>query len=56
MNLVTRKAGAKYELLFNELASEAGLLNKGLCLAPALGVTKFLNMRYIILVTLCFTT
>jgi hypothetical protein len=56
VNLVTPKGAAKLELLFNELASEAGLLNKGSCLARALGVTKFINMRYMILVTLCFAT
>jgi hypothetical protein len=39
INLVTPKARAKHELLFNEPAS--GLLNKRSCLAPALGVTKF---------------
>jgi hypothetical protein len=27
MHLVTPKAGAKHELLFNELAQEVGLLN-----------------------------
>jgi hypothetical protein len=32
--------------------SEAGLLNKGSCLARTLGVTKFMNMRNMILVTL----
>jgi hypothetical protein len=28
INLVKSKAGAKHELLFNELVSETGLLNK----------------------------
>ncbi len=43
VNLVTPelKAGAKHEHLFNELPSEAGLLN------------KFLNVTYMILVKLC---
>ncbi len=53
MNLVTPKAGAKHELLFNKPASEAGLLNKSSCLARALGETKFIDMRDMILVTLC---
>ncbi len=53
---VTPKAGAKHELWFNELASETGLLNEGPCLAHALGVTKFISMIYIILVTLCCAT
>jgi hypothetical protein len=35
---------------------EAGLLNKSLCLARALGVTKFTNMRDMILVILCCAT
>jgi hypothetical protein len=56
VNLVTPKAGAKYELLFSKLASEAGLLNKSSCLAPALGVTKFIITTDIILVTLCCAT
>jgi hypothetical protein len=38
MKSVTPKAGAKYDLLFNKLAS--GMLNTSSCLAPALGVTK----------------
>ncbi len=48
MNLVTHKAGAKGEPLFNKPASvqrsssKAGLLNKSSCLAPTLGVTKFI--------------
>jgi hypothetical protein len=35
---------------------EAGLLKKSLCLARALGVAKFTNMRDVILVTLCYAT
>ncbi len=31
--------------MYNKPTSEAGLLNKSLCLAQALGVTKFINMR-----------
>jgi len=45
MNLVTPKAGAKHEVLFNKLASEAGLLNKSSCLAPASGATEFTIAR-----------
>jgi hypothetical protein len=52
MNLVTPKVGAKCELLFNKPTSEAGLLNKSSCLAPALGVTKFLIVTDMILITL----
>ncbi len=36
--------------------TKAGYLNKGSCLARVLGVTKFMNMRDMILVTLCFAT
>ncbi len=36
--------------------SEAGLLNKSSCLAPALGVTKFIIVINMILVTLCCAT
>ncbi len=50
-NLVTPKVGAEHELLFNEQASEAILLNSS-CLACTLGVTKFINMKDVILVTL----
>jgi hypothetical protein len=46
------KAGAKHDLLFNKLTSEAGSLNKSLCLAPAFGVTKFTGARDMISVTL----
>ncbi len=38
--------------MFNKPTSEAALLNKSSCLVRALGVTKFINMRYVILVTL----
>ncbi len=55
-NLVTPKVEAKHELLFNKLASEAGFLNKGSCLVRTLGVTKSINMRDMILVTLCCAT
>ena len=40
MNLVIPKAGAKHEILFNELASEADSLNKCSCLSSALSVTN----------------
>jgi hypothetical protein len=50
LNLVTPKAGAKHELLFNK--PETGLLNKGSCLARTLGMTKIINIIDIILVTL----
>jgi hypothetical protein len=43
-------------LLFNELATEAGLLNKRSCLAAALGVTEFMTAITMILVTLCCAT
>jgi hypothetical protein len=56
INLCPPKAAAKWVLLFNKLASEPGLLNKGSYLARALGVTKFMNERDIILVTLCCAT
>ncbi len=49
MNLVIPKAGAKYELLFYEPTSGAGLL-------LMLSSTKFANVRYIFLVTLCWAT
>jgi len=35
MNLVTPKVGAEHKLLFNKLASEAGLLNKRLMLSSS---------------------
>ncbi len=56
MNLVTSKAGAKHELLFNKPASEGELLTKSLCLAAALGVTKFMKLTTINLVKLCCPT
>jgi hypothetical protein len=37
-------------------AAEAGLLNKGLRLAPALGVAKFIIVIDLSLVTLCCAT
>ncbi len=52
VNSVTPKAQAKHEHLFNKQAYEAGLLNKRSCLASALGVTKFTNVRDVIFVTL----
>jgi hypothetical protein len=54
MKLVRPKAGAKHELLFNK--SEAILLNNSLCLAPALGIIKFMIVKEMILVTLCSVT
>ncbi len=56
MNSVAPKAAAKHEYLFSKTASEADLLNQGSFLARALGVNKFINMRDIILVTLCCAT
>ncbi len=38
------------------LALEAGLLNKSSCLARALGVTKFIIIKDMILGTLCCAT
>ncbi len=35
---------------------EVGLLDKSSCLVPALGVTKFIIARVMILVTLCCAT
>ncbi len=52
--LVTPKAGAKYDILFKK--PEAGLLYTSSCLAPTLGVTKFIIVTDIILVTLCCAT
>ncbi len=52
MSLVTPKAGAKHDLLFNKLTSEAGSLNKILCLAPGFSVTKFTEARDMISVAL----
>ncbi len=56
VNLVTPKAAAKHELLFNKLVSEVGLLNKSSHFAPTLGVTKFITIIAMNLVTLCFAT
>jgi hypothetical protein len=58
VNLVTPKAEAKHELLFNKVLilagkSEAGLLNKSSCLAPAIGVTKFIIIKDMSLFSLC---
>jgi hypothetical protein len=53
INYVASKAGAKRELLFNKLASEAGFLNKSSCFAAALGVTKFTIASDMPLATLC---
>ncbi len=54
MNSVTLRAAAKLELYVQH--TEAGLLNKGSCLAHTLGMTKFIDVRDIILVTLCCAT
>ncbi len=56
MNLVTPKARAKQDILFNKPASKAGSLNKCSCLATALDVTKFTTARDMILVALCCPT
>ncbi len=56
VNLATPKGAAKPELLFNKPTSEAGLLNKGLYFAPALGVTKFIIVIDMSLLTLCCAT
>jgi len=53
MNCVTPKARAKCELL---LASDAGLLKKSSCLAPTLGVIKFIIVTNMIWVSLCCAT
>ncbi len=44
------------EVLRTRPGAEASLLNEGSCLARALGVTKLINMRVIILVTRCCAT
>jgi hypothetical protein len=54
INLVTPKVKAKHEDLFNKPAS--GLLKKGASLSTPLGVTKFINMRSLLLVTLFCAT
>ncbi len=51
--LVTLKALAKHELLFNELASEVGLWRRRSHLAAALGVTNFITIIAMHSVTLC---
>ncbi len=51
-NLITTKVRAKNELLFNKPVSETGLLSKSSCLAPALGATKYMCIKDMILVTL----
>jgi len=56
MHSVTPKAAAKHELFFNKLTSEAGLLNESSSFAPALGVTKLIIVKYVILITLCCAT
>jgi uncharacterized membrane protein len=50
---VTPKAAAKHDLLFNNQTFVSGLLNKGSCLARVFGLTKFIKIRDMILVTLC---
>jgi len=42
--------------IFYDTGPEAGSLNKSSCLAPALGVTKFISVMDMILVTLCYAT
>jgi hypothetical protein len=42
--------------MFNKPASEAGLLNKSSRFGAALGVTKFLTILAMYLVTLCCAT
>ncbi len=61
INLVTPKAAARHELLFNKqafhiyfsakVATKAGLFNKSLSSSVALGVTKFFVTIFINLVT-----
>ncbi len=53
MNYVTPKAVTKHDVLYNELSSDVGLLNKSSCLAAALGVTTFVTVLALNLVTLC---
>jgi hypothetical protein len=52
MNFITPKAQAKHEYLFYKPTSETGLLNESSCFARALGVTKFINVRDLILIAL----
>jgi hypothetical protein len=42
--------------MFSKPTSESGLINKSLCLAPALGVTKLIIATDMIWVTLCCAT
>ncbi len=47
----------KYKIHLTQLdETEVGLSNKGSCLAPALGVTKFIIVKDVSLVTLCCVT
>jgi hypothetical protein len=43
-------------IVVKRLPSEAGLLNKSSCLAPTLGVTKFIIVKGMRLATLCCAT
>jgi hypothetical protein len=54
LNLVTPKAGAKHEHLFNEAAS--GLFIKSLSSAPTVGVTQLTNVSGITLVAFSCAT
>jgi hypothetical protein len=53
MNYVTPKAATKHDVLYNKLSSDVGLLNKSSCLAALLGVTTFVTVLGMTLVTLC---
>ncbi len=55
---VAPEAAAELELLFNRPSSEAqpGLLTKGSCLAPSLGVTKVIANNTAKLFSLCSAT
>jgi hypothetical protein len=53
LNYVTPKAAAKHDVLCNELSSDLGLLNKCSCLAALFGVTTFVTVLALNLVTLC---
>jgi hypothetical protein len=53
INFVTPKVAAKSDLSFHKPAYEESLLNKSSCLAAALGVTKFVTITLMVLVTLC---
>jgi hypothetical protein len=52
MILITLVVLPKSDLDVQQTLSEAGLMNRGSCVARALGVTKFMNKRDMILVTL----